>query len=100
MKLSFADITPNRIKFNSHKIHNPDFDILELIINKDAFITYSINIHTKDESMEYYSGGNYVPTSSTKSNSRHYHFNNIPKKYRIVWNGLKHYYETKFAESK
>jgi hypothetical protein len=100
MKLSFADITQNRIKFNSHKTHNPDCDILELKISKDAFITYCINIHTKEESMEYYSGKNYVSNSLVRSNSKYYLTNNIPKKYRNVWNGLKYYYETKIIKVK
>ena len=92
MKLSFADITENRLNFNSHVNHNPNCDILELKISQDAFITYCVNINTGDECLEYYSGSNYVVNSTGKSQSRMYPKNQIPKKYKAVWNGLKEYY--------
>lgn len=95
MKLTPADITPTRVKFNSHKVHNPDYDIIQLTISADAFITYCLNIDTKEESMEYYAGSNYVVGSMMKSHSRHYPKESIPKKYRHIWNGLKEYYNTK-----
>lgn len=92
MKLSLADVTPNRLTFNSHTVHNPHCDILELVISNDAFITYCIDINTKVECMEYYSGGNYVVNSTAKSQSRRYPLPSIPKKYKPVWNSLKEYY--------
>jgi len=92
MKLTYADINEKRLNFNSHLNHNPECDILELAISTDAFITYYVNINTGIEGMEYYSGSNYVVNSTSKSQSRNYPVNNIPAKYRAVWNGLKEYY--------
>jgi hypothetical protein len=99
MKLSSADITPSRVKFNSHEVHNPKCDILELVISSDAFITYCIELDTKAESMEYYAGSNYVAGSTAKSNSRHYQEGRIPKKYRNVWRGLREYYNNNYRNS-
>lgn len=96
MKLSSADITPSRLTFNSHLTHNPNCDILELAISRDAFITYYIDLKTKVEGMEYYSGEKFVVDSNQKySTSRHYKQSEIPRKYRAVWNGLKYHYENK-----
>ncbi len=97
MKLTNADIIPSRLKFNSHTTHNPECDILQLTISRDAFITYYINRQTGAEGLEYYAGANYVPNSTAKSISFHYPSANIPKKYRTVWNGLKGYYKTHYA---
>lgn len=97
MQLTLADITPSRLKFNSHKVHNPSYDILELHISRDAFITYAINLKTGMECMEYYSGSNYVPASILRSVSRNYNESEIPKKYKPVWNGLREYYQKHFA---
>lgn len=97
MKLSFADVIPSRLTFNSHTVHNPSCDILELAISRDAFITYCIDLNTKVECMEYYSGANYVVNSSAKSQSRMYPKTSIPKKYKAVWNALQYYYNTKIV---
>lgn len=99
MKLSGADLTENRLTFNSHKVHNPNCDILELKISKDAYITYYIDINTRVEGMEYYSGSNYVVGSSLKSHSNNYPPNLIPKKYRSVWHALKYHYENKIKSN-
>jgi len=99
MKLSAADLTDYRLKFNSHLHHNPNCDILELKISRDAFITYCIDINTGVECMEYYAGENYVVNSTIKSNSRHYTVNQIPKKYRNVWCALKYKYEKSFKSN-
>ena len=98
MKFSSADITPSRLKFNSHLNHNPECDILQLAISQDAFITYCINLKTGVESMEYYSGSNYVVNSNARSHSSHYQQNQIPKKYKAVWNGLKYHYENRLSK--
>ena len=99
MKLTLADLTENRLKFNSHLNHNPSCDILELKISKDAFITYCLDLTTNKESMEYYSGQNYVVNSRLKSISRHYKSNEIPKKYIAVWNALKYHYTNKILKN-
>jgi len=99
MKLTAADLTENRLTFNSHLTHNPFCDILELKISKDAYITYCIDLITKEESMEYYSGENYVVNSRLKSTSRHYKSNEIPKKYINVWNALKYHYTSKILKN-
>jgi len=99
MKLTLADITPNRLKFNSHKEHNPNCDILQLKISNDSFITYYRDLKNGNEGMEYYEGANYVPDSVEKSYSRHYPQQKIPKKYKSVWNGLKYYYETNYKNN-
>ncbi len=97
MNLSFADINENRLKFNSHKVHNPHCDILELKISNDSFITYCIDINTKEECMEYYVGENYVVNSTLKSYSRHYVKQLIPVKYKAVWNALKEHYKNNYS---
>lgn len=96
MKLTNADIHPSRLTFNSHKKHNPQFDILELSISPDAFITYSLELNTGNEYLEYYAGENYVGSSTAKSTSRKYDKAAIPKKYNNVWNGLKEYYRKNY----
>lgn len=95
MKLTGADINEQRLTFNSHLNHNPHCDILQLKINWDSFITYCVDINTGIECLEYYSGENYVVGSTLKSQSRMYPVNQIPKKYKVVWNGLKEYYTRK-----
>ena len=95
MKLTSADITESRVKFNSHENHNPQCDILELKISRDSFITYGIHLEKGEEFLEYYAGENYVVGSSQKSTSRYYVAPNIPKKYLEVWRGLKEYYNRK-----
>lgn len=97
MKLTMADITPNRLHFNSHTEHNPEYDILELKISRDSFITYTLNLNTKEESLEYYAGENYVVGSTLKSTSRHYQQPVIPKKYRKVWSALKEHYKKHYS---
>lgn len=97
MKLTGADVTQGRLKFNSHLSHNPKCDILELKISQDAFITYCKELSTGKESMEYYCGENYVVGSSLKSNSRHYQENEIPKKYTHVWRSMREYYKNNCA---
>lgn len=98
MKLTGADITETRIKFNSHTTHNPECDILELRISTDSFITYGLNLKTGNEFLEYYAGGNYVVGSLAKSTSRNYDFPAIPKKYLTVWHALKEYYNKNFKQ--
>ena len=91
--------------FNSHKVHNPDCDILEMKIDGNTMITYGVyvkpsfhhsrnmNIEVGIEFMEYYCGINYVPGSFCKSYSRHYYVNDIPKKYKELWLEAKNHYE-------
>ena len=97
MKLTSADVITSRLKFNSHTVHNPNCDILELTISRDAFITYCIDINTKAECMEYYSGKNYVVNSTAKSQSRMYPKLSIPKKYKAVWNALQYSYQKNYC---
>ncbi len=87
-----------KTQFNSHENHNPDTDILEGHIDSDSFITYAIDVNGKNkgkESMEYYSGENYVVGSKKKSSSRHYEADKIPAKYKPLWLELKSIYESK-----
>ena len=85
-----------KIKFNSHKNHNPECDILEGHLDKDSLITYCINIkgpNKGEESMEYYMGSNYNAASDKKSFSKHYTIDKIPSKYKSAWTELKNKYE-------
>lgn len=75
-----------------HKNHNPNFDIIEGHVNKDYFITYCGDIKTGAESMEYYSGENYIFRSDKKSFSRVYQENRIPLKYQAGFAELKEQY--------
>jgi hypothetical protein len=85
--------------FNSHKVHNPDCDILEFKWDSDTIITYGIYIKDTNtnkkgnEFMEIYSGSNYVPNSSKRSNSKMYTSDNIPSKYLSTWKDMKKDYE-------
>lgn len=86
-----------RTKFNSHENHNPDYDIMEGYIDRDTFITYAIKLNGDNagkESMEYYTGGNYVVGSNKKSSSRHFEADKIPSKYKAQWLALKELYES------
>lgn len=89
--------------FNSHKVHNPDCDILEGQLNDDAFITYGIFVNGPKkgkEFMEYYKGSNYNLTSKAKSFSRLFDdVTKIPIKYKQLWSELKQIYEEKYRES-
>lgn len=92
-----------KIKFNSHKNHNPSADILQGHLNDDTFITYGIYIKDAsgkkvgDEFMEIYTGENYNVGSSKKSNSRVYSPDKIPSKYKSMWNDLKSEYESTYS---
>ena len=84
--------------FNSHNHHNPHYDILEGKLDDDTIITYCKCVKGKNkfqgtESMEYYSGRNYVMTSKKPSYSRHYDAAFIPKKYYKLWILLRSIYE-------
>lgn len=86
-------------KFNSHRDHNPECDILEGHINGDTFITYGIYVNGPkigEEFMEMYTGSNYKPDSQKKSNSRHYKGSDVPQKYLAKWQELKAIYENKY----
>lgn len=86
-----------KTKFNSHKNHNPNYDILEGYIDKDSFITYAVKVTGENigkESMEYYTGENYVVGSKKKSSSRHFDSDKIPVKYKSSWLKLKELYNT------
>lgn len=88
-----------RLKFNSHKKHNPNYDILEGHLDKDSFITYTIAVKGNNvgkESMEYYGGQNYVVGSNKRSSSRHYNVSDIPEKYKSSWLELKRLYNLNY----
>jgi hypothetical protein len=85
-----------KVKFNSHKNHNPQYDILEGHFQDGSFITYAIKIDGSEESMEYYKGENYG--SSGKSYSRHFSADKIPQKFKKYWEELKNIYNEKYAE--
>jgi hypothetical protein len=93
----------SKIKFNSHKDHNPDADILVGYLDKDTYITYGLYVKDSgprkkgDEFMEYYTGANYVVGSSKKSNSRIYTPDNIPSKYKSMWNDLRKIYNNEYV---
>lgn len=84
-----------KIKFNSHKNHNPNADIVEGWINDNSFITYVLDLKSGVESMEYYTGENYTARPG-KSFSRHFQITQIPKKYRALWEELKTIYQTQY----
>lgn len=89
-------------KFNSHKNHNPQADILQGHLNRDTFITYGIYVKDSssrkagDEFMEYYSGENYNTGSTKRSSSRVYSPDKIPAKYKAAWEELKAKYEKEY----
>jgi hypothetical protein len=94
----------SKLKFNSHKNHNPSADILEGHLDNDTFITYGIYVKDSgskkkgDEFMEYYTGENYKVGSSKKSNSRVYGPDKIPAKYKAAWEELKAKYESEYKQ--
>lgn len=87
------------LKFNSHKVHNPNCDIMEIKIDKDTVLTYGIYIKGEklgEEFSEYYKGSNYVNNSTAKSYSKSYKLKDTPKKYIETVNKLKEIYNTQF----
>lgn len=85
-----------KIEFHSHKVHNPDCDILEGNIDHDTTITYYVHVkgpHKGKEGMEYYRGENYVFPSKLKSYSRNFAVDKIPVKYKQLWQLLRSLYE-------
>lgn len=90
-----------KLKFNSHKNHNPKTDILEGHIDGDSFITYGIDVNGDKkgtEHMEYYKGSNFVVGSKKPSSSRHYTKEAIPTKWKASWEELKKEYEEKYSK--
>jgi len=88
-----------KIKFNSHKKHNPECDIIEGHLNQDSFMTYGIYVKGEkqgEEFMEYYAGPNYVVGSTVKSFSRLFKTDKIPSKYKSKWEELKKVYNSKY----
>lgn len=93
-----------KVKFNPHRNHNANTDILEGHLDSDTMITYGIYVknikgtHIKegDEFMELYIGENYVAGSTKRSNSRLYSPEKIPAKYKKAWEELKNLYFTKY----
>lgn len=89
-----------KVSFNSHIDHNPSADILEGHIDKDSYITYGIYVNGPEkgtEFMEYYSGENYKPGSTKRSNSKYFEASEIPKRYKSLWDSLKATYKTDYA---
>lgn len=90
-----------KLKFNSHKNHNPNADILEGHIDNDSFITYGIYVEGDrkgNEFMEYYKGSNFVVGSKKPSSSRHYTKDSIPAKWKSSWDELKKEYDEKYSK--
>ncbi|MEK6879772.1 MAG: hypothetical protein AABY22_09205, partial [Nanoarchaeota archaeon] len=90
-------VTVGKLKFNSHKNHNPECDILEGVIDSDSFITYGIYVNGEnngEEFMEYYSGENYVVGSKKRSSSKNFTVDKIPAKYKSAWSKLKEKYNS------
>lgn len=93
--LNVLNFHTDSLTFNSHKNHNPHCDILEGKLDGDSFITYYIELKTGNEGMEYYKGENYVVGSNKKSFSRIFKSEQeIPTKYRELWEVLKKTYQT------
>jgi len=92
------------LKFNSHKDHNPEADILEGHIDRNTLITYGIFVKgpkTGEEFMEYYTGPNYKPESLNKSSrSKYFSSSEIPAKYKKMWDELKSTYENDYEGGK
>lgn len=91
-----------KFKFNSHKNHNPTADILQGHLDDDTFITYGIYVKDSDafdkgdEFMEIYTGSNYNPNSTKRSNSRVFAPDKIPNKYKKSWEELKSKYQKEY----
>lgn len=112
-------IKTDKIKFNSHSVHNPTCDIVQYHIDNDMFITYGVylvpathrrslgdpnvytikNIQPGDEFMEVYVGENYNPDSTKRSYSRMYYASEIPAKWQSTWKMVKEYYQENFQKS-
>jgi len=98
-KILKEDNNFKKIEFNSHKNHNPDYDILSGYIDSNAYITYYIAVAGKNigtEGMEYYSGPNYIPDGIGRSHSRNFPVNKIPTKFKNKWLELKKIYNQKY----
>lgn len=103
----FEEFVNEQVKdaFHSHKTHNPTADILQRQLDRDTQVTYVINVKDSgsqkkgDEFMELYVGSNYSPGSSKRSYSKLYTPDQIPAKYRSIWNELKDKYNSELKES-
>lgn len=112
-------IKAEKVKFNSHTVHNPSCDIVEYRIDNDTFITYGVylvaethrislgdpsvytikNIQPGEEFMELYVGENYNVGSTKRSYSRMYYASDIPVKWQKTWNSLKEYSRKNFQKN-
>ena len=96
-----GEVSIGETKFNSHKNHNPNCDIIEGRIDKDSFLCYGIDIKGEDkgkEFCEYYRGSNYNVGSNEKSYSRHFSPEKIPSKFKKAWEKLRTIYKEKYME--
>lgn len=103
----FEDFVNEQVKdtFHSHKTHNPTADILQRQLDRDTQVTYGIYIKDSgsrkngEEFMELYVGSNYSPDSTKRSYSRLYTPDQIPAKYKSIWNELRDKYHSELKES-
>lgn len=92
----------DHLTFRSHLNHNPECDILEEPIDQESMLVYGIYVNGSkkgEEFMEYYSGPNYCPEESThrtKSYSRYYSLDQIPKKWKAAWESLRSTYISQY----
>jgi len=107
-------LNTEKIKFNSHTVHNPNCDIVEYKIDNDMFITYGVyvkpavhrislgdpnvttlkDIQPGEEFMEMYVGENYNTGSKKRSYSRMYYASEIPVKWQDAWKMIREYYQS------
>lgn len=87
-------------KFNSHKSHNYECDIVEGKIDSDSFLTFGIHVNGVNKGKtfcEYYKGSNYVANSKLPSYSRMWANEiDIPKKYYAMFKELEAIYEEQY----
>jgi hypothetical protein len=83
--------------YNSHRVHNPDCDIIEGHIDVDTTLTYGVYIkgpRKGQEFCEYYTGRNYCLQSQKRSYSRMWAVDKVPVKYAKLWKLLRSVYES------
>jgi hypothetical protein len=94
------------VRFISHKTGIKAMDQVEAIFGDDTFVTYGIfvkdtNVPKQNKGVEFLgieSGSKYFDDSAKKSFNKFYYADEIPAKWKSVFNELKGMYEKDFKE--
>jgi len=94
------------VKFISHKTGIKAMDQVEAMFDDETFVTYGIfvkdtNVPRQDKGSEFFtieSGSKYFDNSTKRPVNKFYYADEIPSKWKSVFNELKGMYEKDFKE--